>query len=228
MTEGCYSHSIADGTVDFGKRSDDYVKYRPGFPENWFERLDKILFGRTTTEEENSKEQEKEKRKHLVILDLGSGPGVITLELGRRKGYENCEIMGVDISSNQIAAARKRVKEMENEKLLSCKKIEFKVGSAEDIPMENASVDVIICGQCWPFFDTTKAWPSIHRVLKESGLLIIAQYCYLPRMSYIAHITEQLVYKYNPSWIHGGFNGIYPSQIDQVFYFFIVDNLIFF
>ncbi len=48
------------------------------------------------------------------------------------------------------------------------------------------------------------------------GLLVIVQYCYLPKQDKTAKITEDLILKYNPKWAHAGGNGLYPSQIDQV------------
>ena len=53
--------------VDFGRHSDDYARYRRGFPGSVYERLESLM--------------------HLQgarALDLATCPGVIALELGKR------------------------------------------------------------------------------------------------------------------------------------------------
>lgn len=83
----------------------------------------------------------------LKILDLGSGPGIISLELAKR--YPNCKIFGIDISENQIKYAQ-----IEAKKHNLSKNTKFYVGSAENVcsilgPQHFNSFDMVICGQCW-------------------------------------------------------------------------------
>lgn len=67
--------------VDFGRRSEDYARHRPGFPPSFYDRLGPL--------------------RGLRALDLGTGPGTIASELARR----GADMLGIDISAGQIAAA---------------------------------------------------------------------------------------------------------------------------
>jgi hypothetical protein len=50
--------------IDFGRHSDDYAAYRPGFPASFYRRIDAIArIGESRS------------------LDLATGPGTIALEL---------------------------------------------------------------------------------------------------------------------------------------------------
>ena len=46
-------------------------------------------------------------------------------------------------------------------------------------------------------------------MLVPGGLLVIANYTYLPQHSALARESEALVVKWNPSWKLAGFNGLY-------------------
>ena len=72
--------------VDFGRHSEDYGRYRPGFPTSFFDRLEALRpFSDTQA------------------LDLGTGPGVVALELARR----GARVVGVDVAPNQLKVARR-------------------------------------------------------------------------------------------------------------------------
>jgi SAM-dependent methyltransferase len=44
-------------------------------------------------------------------------------------------------------------------------------GSAERIPLEDASVDAVVVGQAWHWFDPARAVPDVARVLRPGGWL---------------------------------------------------------
>ena len=83
----------------------------------------------------------------LNILDLGSGPGVIALILAEK--YPNSNIIGVDISDNQIKYAKLLSKQRKLDK-----NSQFFVGGAETLCKDLGNkylnhFDIVICGQCW-------------------------------------------------------------------------------
>jgi SAM-dependent methyltransferase len=45
------------------------------------------------------------------------------------------------------------------------------LGTAEDIPIEDASVDAVVAGQAWHWFVPERAVPEIARVLRPGGVL---------------------------------------------------------
>jgi SAM-dependent methyltransferase len=181
---------LVGGAVDFGRHSRDYAAERPGPPDTFYDRLDRLraLHG-------------------ARALDLGTGPGVIALELAAR----GASVLGLDISENQIGAAR----ELAEARGLApaCR---FEVGSAEQSEQPDASFDLVTAGTCWHWFDHARALAECARVLVPGGRLVIVNYTYLPQHSALARESEALVVKWNPNWKLAGFNGMYPWLVDKV------------
>jgi len=71
---------------DWGKTSQDYAKYRAGYPEPFYEVLAALGIG----------------KPRQTILDLGTGTGVLARAFAKR----GAQVTGVDISEDQIAAAQ--------------------------------------------------------------------------------------------------------------------------
>ena len=176
--------------VDFGRHSDDYAEYRPGFPASFYQRLDRLI-----------------RLRGSRALDLATGPGTVALELAAR----GSSVVGVDISAQQVAAAARVARERNLEECTS-----FRVGDARKTRLEASSFDLVTAGQCWHWFDSAAAMAEALRVLRPGGLLAIAHYCYLAEHSPVARDTEELILKFNPSWTMAGWSGIFPELIDGV------------
>ena len=73
-------------TVDWGRASADYARYRPGPPPSFFARLAAFGVGLPSQR----------------ILDLGTGTGV----LARQFAGQGAIVAGIDLSDGQIAQAR--------------------------------------------------------------------------------------------------------------------------
>ena len=176
--------------IDFGRHSDDYAAYRPGFPPSFHERLDALV-----------------PLRGARILDLATGPGTVGLELAAR----GSSVVGIDISPGQIATARcvagKRGLEGS---------VGFGVATAERTGLEAGSFDLVTAGQCWHWFDHDAAMREAKRVLRPGGVLVIAHYSYLAEHSSVARDTEALVLEFNPSWTMAGASGLFPERIDEV------------
>jgi len=181
---------VSPPAIDFGLRSEDYAAHRPGFPPSFYERLERYLALEGTQ-----------------ALDLGTGPGVVALELARR----GATVTGLDISEAQIEAARRRAQE-----LSLADRAAFRVGRAEETGFSDASLDLVTAGQCWVWFDHDAALAEIARVLRPGGHLVVAHYCYLPTRDPLAAASEELIHKYNPEWKLGGWHGIYWFHIDAL------------
>jgi SAM-dependent methyltransferase len=176
--------------VDFGRHSEDYALYRPGFPASFYQRINAIVpIGKSRS------------------LDLAAGPGTIALELGALGG----SVVGVDTSAAQIAAANRLSKERNLED-----KVHFMVASAENTGLDTNSFDLVTAGQCWHWFDSRAAMGEAKRVLRPGGMLAIAYYSYLAEHSAVARDTEDLILEFNPSWTMAGWTGMFPELVDGV------------
>jgi arsenite methyltransferase len=71
------------------------------------------------------------------VLDLGSGGGIDVLLSARRVGPEG-RVYGLDMTDEMLELAR------ENQRKAGVENVEFLKGDIEDIPLPDASVDVII------------------------------------------------------------------------------------
>ncbi len=76
--------------------------------------------------------------KGKYVLDIGTGPGIIALELAAR----GAKVVGLDIAANQIAAAQKRATELKLESLT-----QFAVGTAEQTGQATGVFDLVLAGQ---------------------------------------------------------------------------------
>lgn len=89
-----------------------------------------------------------------VVLELGAGTGKLTRELVDQ-GHA---VFATEPDEAMLAVLRERVPE-----------VSAKVATAEEIPANDRSVDVVVVAQAFHWFDHEKALPEIARVLKPGG-----------------------------------------------------------
>ena len=160
--------------IDWGKTSEDYAKYRPGPPMSLYKMLQAHGVGVAGQR----------------VLDQGTGTGVF----GRQLAKQGCQVVGTDISENQIKFAQELAKKDQ------LKNIEFLVSPAEVNPFEDHSFDVVSASQCFVYFDKGKWTPEVKRLLRLKGKIVIAFFQWLPLEDAISGATEKLVLKHNPDW----------------------------
>ncbi len=102
------------------------------------------------------------------VLDLGSGGGfdalIAAMEVGPRG-----RVIGVDMTPEMLEKARR------NAASLGMSNVEFREGLAEDLPVEDASVDVVISNGVINLCpDKEAVYQELYRVLKPGGRLMIA------------------------------------------------------
>ncbi len=169
--------------VDWGKTSLDYAKYRAGPPPSLYQKLFRLNVGTPSQK----------------ILDLGTGTGV----LARQFAKQGCEVVGTDISPEQIKMA-------ETLAALDNLKIEFKTIPTEEIHFDK-KFDAIAASQCFLYFDKSKVVPLIKKHLTKNGVLVTAHFSWLPLIDPIAKKSEELILKYNPNWTAHSFSGVIPQ-----------------
>lgn len=106
-------------------------------------------------------------RRHLSILDIGSGAGFPLLEIAGRFG-NTCRCYGVDTWSNANERARQKVKDY------GLTNVQIIDGSAENLPFEDGSIDLIVSNLgINNFSDPPSVFSECYRVLKPGGKLCI-------------------------------------------------------
>jgi SAM-dependent methyltransferase len=90
------------------------------------------------------------------VLDLGAGTGKLTRQL-RDRGLE---VIAVEPSGG-----------MRDQLIRSVADVPVLAGSAEDIPLDDGSVDVVLVAQAWHWVDPRRAVPEVARVLAGGGEL---------------------------------------------------------
>ena len=104
----------------------------------------------------------------MTVLDLGSGAGIDVFMVGRLVG-KNGRAIGVDMTPEMISRARKGAREGD------LKNVEFRLGEIENLPVADASVDVVI-SNCVVNLSPDKArvFLEVFRVLRPGGRMVIS------------------------------------------------------
>lgn len=134
-----------DSTTRFSDRVENYVKYRPGYPEGVLPLLRERIGVRPSD----------------VVADVGSGTG-ISAEIFLRAGHT---VFGVEPNREMRAAA---------EALLTRFPTFHSVdGTAEATTLPDVSVDVVVAGQAFHWFDPPRARAEAARILRPGGWAVL-------------------------------------------------------
>jgi SAM-dependent methyltransferase len=132
-------------TERFSDRVENYVKYRPGYPEEVLDRLREA--GALTPD--------------AVIADVGSGTGISSW-LYLENGFE---VFGVEPNDEMRKAAENY--------LSAYKRFHSVKGTAEQTTLKDHSVDMILAGQAFHWFDAEKTKAEFKRILKPGGKVVL-------------------------------------------------------
>lgn len=103
-----------------------------------------------------------------TVVDIGSGAGLDTLIAGAKVGPTG-HVIGVDMTDEMLNKARS------NAGLLGYGHVEFHKGLAEELPVEDGSVDLVISNGVINLVpDKSKTYQEIFRVLRPGGRVYIA------------------------------------------------------
>jgi SAM-dependent methyltransferase len=104
----------------------------------------------------------------VTVLDIGCGAGVDTLVAAIMVGPEG-KVTGIDLTPDMLKQARINLEKT------SLRNVSFEEGSAEELPFQEKTFDVVISNGVFNLIpDKTKALREVFRVLKSSGRFLLA------------------------------------------------------
>jgi ubiquinone/menaquinone biosynthesis C-methylase UbiE len=132
---------VTDSTTRFSNRAKDYARHRPGYPVEVLQVL----------------KSEANLTPAAIVADIGSGTGISSrpfLELGNtvHAVEPNCEMRQV---AEQTLGENSRFHSVE--------------GTAEATTLPDGSVNYIVAGQAFHWFDRPKARREFSRILRPGG-----------------------------------------------------------
>lgn len=103
-----------------------------------------------------------------TVVDIGSGSGVDALIAALKTGADGL-VYGVDMTPAMIAKAEENIRQT------NVDSVHILEGQAEDLPLEDESVDVVTSNGVFNLVpDKEQAFREVHRVLKPGGHVQIA------------------------------------------------------
>lgn len=106
-----------------------------------------------------------ELREGERIVDIGSGPGFLAVDMGMKVGAVG-RVCGIDVSESMIAMSKARC--------IDQPWIEFRIGDATHLPFSDSDFDVAISTQVYEYIsDVPTALAELYRVLRPGGRALI-------------------------------------------------------
>ena len=139
------AQSERDPTRRFSSRVENYVRYRPGYPQEILALLD----------------SECGLANDSVIADIGSGTGKLT-ELFLKNGNP---VFGVEPNREMREAGERLLKAFANFTSIDA--------TAEETTLPNTSIDFIVAGQAFHWFDRVRCRKEFLRILKPNGWVVL-------------------------------------------------------
>lgn len=134
-----------DALNRFSDRVDAYVKYRPTYPSEVIAFLREKTFLKSDS----------------VVADVGSGTG-ISAELFLKEGNA---VFGVEPNKEMREAAERLLKGYDQFQSVD--------GRAEQTTLKDASVDLIVAGQAFHWFDRKLCKSEFKKILKKNGVVVL-------------------------------------------------------
>lgn len=127
-----------------------------------------------------------------VVLDLGSGGGFDCFVAGPKVGATG-RVIGVDMTPDMVTKARRNVA-MYRERT-GLENVEFRLGEIENLPVADASVDVVISNCVLNLSpDKARVWREMARVLRPGGRIAVSDLALLrPLPEAVMRDVEALV-----------------------------------
>lgn len=179
-----------DPTRRFADRVDDYIRYRPGYPEAAVDTL----------------ERETGLTGASVVADLGSGTGISSEPFLRR----GCTVYGVEPNREMRQAA---------ERLLGGRYPGFRSvdGSAEATTLPDAAADLVVAAQAFHWFDRAAASREAERILRPGGRAALLWNRRLTDTTPFAAAYEELLLAFGTDYRRVDHRNVGPAELAEFF-----------
>lgn len=129
----------------FSNKSEVYTKYRPSYPMEFIELLEKSV----------------DICEDTIIADIGAGTGILTKQLA-----DNIKkVYAVEPNNEMRTACKEYCNEAKNVDIIN--------GSAENTTLPDKSIDIITVAQAFHWFDREKTKVEFQRILRPMGKVIL-------------------------------------------------------
>lgn len=183
----------SDSTKRFTDRVENYVRYRPGYPDEVVAILAK-QFGWTDPQ---------------TIADVGCGTG-ISSELFLRHGHT---VIGIEPNAKMREAAESMLTTYQQSQ-----QFQSVDGTAEATTLADGSVDGVIACQAFHWFDPTRAREEFSRIQKTSGWTALIWNLRKTDSTPFLRAYEQLLLEFgNDDYASVRHDGTKLSRYDQLF-----------
>jgi ubiquinone/menaquinone biosynthesis C-methylase UbiE len=107
-----------------------------------------------------------------AVLDVGTGPGVLLVEIGRRR--PDLDLTGIDLSPDMIEAAGRNLRPFGA-------RASARTADVTDLPFPDDSFDVVVSSFSLHHWDDPEAAvPELARVLRPGGRLYVYDFRFAP------------------------------------------------
>jgi SAM-dependent methyltransferase len=131
--------------TSFGTRAQTYAEHRPSYP------VDAVRWALEPVTGVDAPDL-----RGLTVLDLAAGTGKLTEVLEA----QGADVVAVEPDPAMLDELRRRLP-----------RVQTLTGRAEQIPVPDESVDAVVVGQAFHWFDVDQAMAEIGRVLKPGGVV---------------------------------------------------------
>jgi len=163
---------VLNPTERFSKRVDNYRRYRPSYPPEIITLL----------------RRECHLTPDSIVADVGSGTGLFT-ELFLVNGNR---VFGVEPNSEMRHAGEEALSKYSTFTSVG--------GAAEATTLPDHSVDFVVSGQAFHWFDRRKAQPEFRRILKGERWVVLAWNGYRVESSRMMAAYQHLVSQYGTDY----------------------------
>lgn len=175
-------------TERFSNRVEDYVKYRPHYPKEMIQ----VLLNKYHLHPDQ------------LVADIGVGTGISSL-LFLEAGFR---VIGIEPNMEMRDKARHLLQGHKSFKIMDA--------TADGTLLDTGSVDIILCGQAFHWFDQSKTKAEFMRILKPAGLVLLVWNERLVQTAF-EQAYEQLIINYGNAYLKVDHRNIQLEDIKKFF-----------